>query len=241
MTAMDQSRILVAYDEPQTSEALRDLLAAEGYQVRTADQGSRALVFVSEWRPALVIAVVTRVPTNGIELCRRIRVESTTPIIVVSADNSERSKVTALDSGADDCVVKPFGSDELMARVRAVLRRDAMAHGSGSVDAGDFRIDLDARRVCVRGSRIRLTPKEFDLFVYLARRPNQVVPHARLLLAVWGPGWSERREYLHVFMRQLRRKLEANPSRPRYLLTEPWVGYRFNAVLQRNEMVAGVF
>ena len=226
--AVDQSRVLVVDDEPRTSEALRHLLAAAGYQVRTAEHGSRALALVvSEWLPALVI-------TNGFELCRQIRVESKTPIIVVSADNSERSKVTALDSGADDYVVKPFAPDELMARVRAALRRAAMVHGSGSVDAGAFRIDLDARRVYVRGCKVRLTPKEFDVFVYLARRPNQVVAHARLLLAVWGPGWSDRREYLRVLMRQLRKKLEENPSRPRYLMTEPWVGYRFNAILQRN-------
>ncbi len=234
MTAVDQSRVLVVDDEPRTSEALRQLLAAEGYQVRTAEQGSRALAFVSEWRPALVIADVTSVPTNGIELCRLIRVESETPIIVVSADNSERSKVTALDSGANDYVVRPFAPDELMARVRAALRRATMVDGSGSVDAGPFRIDLDARRVYVRGCKIRLTPKEFDVFMYLARRPDQVVPHARLLLAVWGPSWSDRREYLRVFMRQLRKKLEENPSRPRYLLTEPWVGYRFNPVLQKT-------
>jgi two-component system, OmpR family, KDP operon response regulator KdpE len=239
-TAVDPSRILVVDDDARTSEALRHLLAAEGYQVRTAEQDSRALTFVSEWRPALVIADVTRIPTHGIELCRRIRVESTTPIIVMSADNSERSKVAALDSGADDYVVKPFAPDELMARVRATLRRAAMVHDSGSLDAGVFRIDFDARRVYVGGRKVRLTPKEFDVFVYLARRPNHVVPHARLLLAVWGPGWSDRREYLRVFMRQLRKKLEENPSRPRHLLTEPWVGYRFNAIVQRNREHAGI-
>jgi DNA-binding response OmpR family regulator len=129
-TAVDHSRVLVVDDEPRTSEALRLLLAAEGYQVRTAEQGSRALAFVSEWRPALVIADVTRVPTNGIELCRLIRVESKTPIIVVSTDNSERSKVTALDSGADDYVVKPFAPDELLARVRAALRSAVIVHNS---------------------------------------------------------------------------------------------------------------
>ena len=223
-TAVDQSRVLVVDDEPRTREALRHLLAAEGYQVRTLDQARRALAFVGEWRPALVM-------TNGIELCRQIRVESKAPIIVVSADNSEWSKVNALDSGANDYVVKPFAPDELMARVRAALRSAALAHDSGSLDAGAFRIDFDARRVYIRGCKIRLTPKEFDVFVYLARRPNQVVPHARLLLAVWGPRWCDRREYLRVFMRQLRQKLEENPSRPRYLVTEPWVGYRFNAIL----------
>jgi two-component system, OmpR family, KDP operon response regulator KdpE len=234
-TAVDQSRVLVVDDEPWTSEALRHLLAAEGYQVRTAEQGSRALAFVGEWRPALVITdLMIMAPMNGIELCRHLRVESKTPIIVVSADNSERSKVAALDSGANDYVVKPFAPAELMARVRAALRNAATVDNSGSLEAGVFRIDFDARRVYVRGLEIRLTPKEFELFVYLARRPNHVVPCARLLWAIWGPGWSDRREYLHVFMRQLRKKLEENPSRPRHLLTEPWVGYRFNPILQSD-------
>jgi len=239
-TAADQSRVLVVDDEPWMSKALRHLLATEGYQVRTAEPGSRALAFVSEWRPALVITDVIMALMNGIELCRHIRAESKTPIIVVSADNSERSKVAALDSGANDYVVKPFAPAELMARVRAALRSAAVVDNTGSLEAGVFRIDFDARRVFVRGREIRLTPKEFELFVYLARRPNHVVPCARLLCAVWGPGWSDRREYLHVFMRQLRKKLEENPSRPRYLLTEPWVGYRFNAILQRNREQAGI-
>ena len=239
-TAVDQSRVLVVDGEPRTSEALRHLLAAEGYEVRTEEQGNRALAIVSEWRPALVITDLMMAPMDGIELCRHIRVESKMPIVVVSADDSERSKVAALDSGANDYVVKPFAPDELRARVRAALRSSAMAHNRGSLDAGVFRIDFDARRVYVRAREIRLTPKEFELFVYLARRPNHVVPCARLLWAVWGPGWSDRREYLRVFMRQLRKKLEENPSRPRYLLTEPWVGYRFNAILQRDRERAGI-
>ena len=153
----------VVDDEPRTSEALRRLLAAEGYQVRTAEQGSRALAFVGEWRPALVIADLTMAPMNGIELCRHIRVESKTPIIVVSADDSERSKVAALDSGANDYVVKPFAPAELLARVRAALRSAATVDNGGSLEAGVFRIDFDARRVYVRGRKIRLTPKEFDV------------------------------------------------------------------------------
>jgi len=236
---VDQLRVLVVDDEPQANEALRHLLLADGFQVRTT-AGGRAATLVSEWRPALVITNLTRVPRNGIELCRDIAVESKTRIIVVSADNSERSKVTALDSGADDYIVKPFGADELMARVRAALRRAVVIHGSGSVEAGAFRIDIDARRVYVRGCKIRLTPKEFDVFMYLVRHADRVVSHARLLVAVWGPGWSDRREYLRVFMRQLRKKLEENPSRPRYLLTEPWVGYRFNATLRIDWEHAGI-
>jgi len=142
-TAKDKSRVLVVDDEPQVSEVLRQLLAAEGYEVRTADEGREALAFFSAWPPALVITDLNMMPIDGLELCRRIRTESLVPIIVVSADDGEQSKVAALDSGADDYVVKPFGPDELMARVRAVIRRAPTDTGGGSVDAGDFRIDLD--------------------------------------------------------------------------------------------------
>jgi len=165
---------------------------------------------------------------DGVELCRRIRAVSSVPIIVLSVKGEERTKVEALDSGADDYVTKPFGIDELMARVRAALRRAGVESDLASFDVGDFRIDLEARRVHVRGSEVRLTPKEFDLFVYMARHPNRVITHRTLLEAVWGEASQEQPEYLRVFMGQLRKKLEPDPSQPRYLVTEPWVGYRFN-------------
>jgi two-component system, OmpR family, KDP operon response regulator KdpE len=166
---------------------------------------------------------------DGVELCRRIRALSPVPIIVLSVKGEESAKVEALDSGADDYVTKPFGIDELMARVRAALRRSAgSAEESSSFELGEFRVDLDARRVYVHGNEVRLTPKEFDLFVYMARRPNRVLTHATLLEAVWGNASQEQPEYLRVFMGQLRKKLEPEPSNPRYLLTEPWVGYRFS-------------
>jgi two-component system KDP operon response regulator KdpE len=179
--------------------------------------------------PAARITDLRMAPMNGIELCRQIRAQSNVPIIVVSGEDGEEPKIEALDSGADDYVMKPFNTGELLARVRAVLRRGTgtASDSAGSLDAGDFLIDLDARRVYVRASEVRLTAKEFDLFVYLARRPDHVVPFARLLAAVWGVEYSDHREYLWVFMRQLREKLEENPSQPRYLLTEPCVGYRF--------------
>jgi two-component system KDP operon response regulator KdpE len=162
-------------------------------------------------------------------LCRRIRAVSSVPIIVLSVKGEERTKVEALDSGADDYVTKPFGTDELLARVRAALRRSGTSSEEvASFEAGDFRIDLDARRVHIRGHEVRLTPKEFDLFVYLARHPNRVLTHRTLLEAVWGEASQEQPEYLRVFMGQLRKKLEEDPSNPRYLVTEPWVGYRFN-------------
>jgi two-component system KDP operon response regulator KdpE len=150
------------------------------------------------------------------------------PIIVLSVKGEERTKVEALDSGADDYVTKPFGIDELLARVRAALRRGAGEVDTTAIDAGDFKVDLDSRRVHARGSEVRLTPKEFDLFVYMARHPNRVISHRTLLEAVWGEASQEQPEYLRVFMGQLRKKLEPDPSNPRYLVTEPWVGYRFN-------------
>jgi two-component system KDP operon response regulator KdpE len=165
---------------------------------------------------------------DGVELCRRIRAVSNVPIIVLSVKGEERTKVDALDSGADDYVTKPFGIDELMARVRAALRRAGVDNDLASFEVGDFRIDLEARRVHVRGNEVRLTPKEFDLFVYMARHPNRVITHRTLLEAVWGEASQEQPEYLRVFMGQLRKKLEPDPSQPRYLVTEPWVGYRFN-------------
>ena len=191
-------------------------------------EGRNALASFHEWRKRLVITDLRMAPMNGIELCRQIRAQSNVPIIVVSGEDDNVSKIEALDSGADDYVVKPYNAGELLALVRAVLRRGVdTADSAGSLDAGDVLIDFDARRVYVGASEVRLTPKQFDLLVYLARRPGRVVPHARLLAAVWGVEYSENRQYLRVFVRQLREKLEENPSRPRYLLTEPSIGYRF--------------
>ena len=223
------SRVLVVDDEPQITRVLRTVLTSQGYQVRTAPEGETALSSFREWSPELVITDLFMPRMDGVELCRRIRALSPVPIIVLSVKGEESAKVEALDSGADDYVTKPFGIDELMARVRAALRRSAgSAEESSSFELGEFRVDLDARRVYVHGNEVRLTPKEFDLFVYMARRPNRVLTHATLLEAVWGNASQEQPEYLRVFMGQLRKKLEPEPSNPRYLLTEPWVGYRFS-------------
>jgi two-component system KDP operon response regulator KdpE len=225
-----KSRVLVVDDEPQITRVLRTVLSSQGYQVRTAAEGEAALSDFKEWSPELVITDLYMPHMNGVELCRRIRALSSVPIIVLSVKGEERIKVEALDSGADDYVTKPFGIEELMARVRAALRRGGPASTPepSSFEAGDFRIDLDTRRVHARGQEVRLTPKEFDLFVYLARHPNRVIPHAELLEAVWGEASQEQPEYLRVFMGQLRKKLEPDSSNPRYLVTEPWVGYRFS-------------
>jgi two-component system KDP operon response regulator KdpE len=231
MQTVESSRVLVVDDEPQITRVLRTVLSSHGYQVRTAAEGESALTNFKEWAPELVITDLYMPHMDGVELCRRIREVSTVPIIVLSVKGEERTKVEALDSGADDYVTKPFGIDELMARVRANLRRSGTGSSSeeiGSFDAGDFRIDMDARRVHTQGREVRLTPKEFDLFVYMARHPNRVLTHAALLEAVWGQASQEQPEYLRVFMGQLRKKLEPDPSNPRYLVTEPWVGYRFN-------------
>ena len=226
----EKGRVLVVDDEPQITRVLRTVLTNQGYQVRTASEGGAALASFGEWRPELVITDLYMPHMNGFELCKRIRSVSSVPIIVLSVKGEERTKVEALDAGEDDYVTKPFGMDELLARVRAALRRSAgQAEGDvSSFEAGDFRIDLETRRVHARGQEIRLTPKEFDLFVYLARHPNRVITHRTLLEAVWGEASMEQPEYLRVFMGQLRKKLEPDPSTPRYLVTEPWVGYRFN-------------
>jgi two-component system, OmpR family, KDP operon response regulator KdpE len=227
-TTAEKSRVLVVDDEPQITRVLRTVLTSQGYQVRTAAEGEAALSSFTEFRPELVITDLFMPHMDGLELCRRIRAMSTVPIIVLSVKGEERSKVEALDSGADDYVTKPFGIDELMARVRAALRRGGGEAELASFEAGDFKIDLDARRVHTRGNEVRLTPKEFDLFVYMARHPNRVITHRTLLEAVWGEASQEQPEYLRVFMGQLRKKLEPDPGNPRYLVTEPWVGYRFN-------------
>jgi two-component system KDP operon response regulator KdpE len=228
MNAVDKSRVLVVDDEPQITRVLKTVLTSQGYQVRTAAEGESALSNLAEWHPELVITDLYMPRMDGVELCRRIRAVSSVPIIVLSVKGEERTKVEALDSGADDYVTKPFGTDELLARVRAALRRSVPTAEVSSLDIGDFRIDFDGRRVHIRGNEVRLTPKEFELFVYLARHPNRVLTHRTLLEAVWGEASQEQPEYLRVFMGQLRKKLEVDPSNPRYLVTEPWVGYRFN-------------
>jgi two-component system, OmpR family, KDP operon response regulator KdpE len=227
-TTTEKSRVLVVDDEPQITRVLRTVLSSQGYQVRTAAEGEAALVNFTEWHPELVITDLYMPHMDGVELCRRIRAISKVPIIVLSVKGEERTKVEALDSGADDYVTKPFGIDELLARVRAALRRGGGETEVASFDAGDFRVDLEGRRVNAHGLEVRLTPKEFDLFVYMARHPNRVITHRTLLEAVWGEASQEQPEYLRVFMGQLRKKLEPDPSNPRYLVTEPWVGYRFN-------------
>ena len=220
--------VLLVEDEDATRTALDRHLTARGYRVDEANDVRSALARWEARRPDLIMLDLGLPDRDGTDLIRRVRREAETPILVLSARDAEQTKVEALELGADDYVTKPFGADELLARVRAALRRSGAATEPASLEVGDFRIDLDARRVHVGGREVRLTPKEFDLFVYLARHPNRVLTHPTLLEAVWGEASQEQPEYLRVFMGQLRKKLETDPSNPRYLVTEPWVGYRFN-------------
>jgi two-component system KDP operon response regulator KdpE len=227
----ERRRILVVDDEPQLTRVLRTGLTSHGYDVRIAADGAAALQTFGDWPPDLVLTDLSMPETDGLELCRRLRRVSQVPIVVLSVRGEERTKVEALDAGADDYVTKPFGMDELLARIRAALRRAPAAREGaepGVLEAGDFRADLLARSVRVGGREIHLTPKEYDLLVYLLRNAGRVVTHRALLAAVWGGDSVEQTEYLRVFVGQLRKKIEPNPAEPRYILTEPWIGYRFD-------------
>ena len=223
--------ILVVDDEAQITRVLKTTLSAQGYAIRTAANGMQALLEMKTWAPDLIITDLRMPNMDGLELCRQVRSESRIPIIVLSVKGEETIKVEALDAGADDYVTKPFSVKELLARVRAALRRTYTDEQSETpvIDAGDFHVDIPGRRVEVRNQEVHLTPKEFDVLVYLVRHPNKVVTHRALLSAVWGPNSVEQTEYLRVCVGRLRKKLEVDETAPRYIITEPWIGYRFEA------------
>lgn len=225
---MEAKKILIVDDEYQITRVLKRSFLAHRYDVRTASNGEAALDLFHDFHPDLIITDLQMPEMNGIELCREIRKVSQIPIIVLSVKGEEKTKVEALDAGADDYVTKPFGMDELLARVRATLRRAPTDKREDSLlEIGDFSIDLATYKVKVRGEEIHLTPKEFELLTYLARNDGKVLTHRNLLAAVWGGNFTEQTEYLRVFVGNLRKKIEPNPAKPQYILTEPWVGYRF--------------
>lgn len=225
-----KQRILVVDDEPQITRVLRRSLITQGYDVHTASDGESALQTFGDWPPDLVVTDLAMPNMDGLELCRKLRTISQVPIIVLSVRGEEKTKVEALDCGADDYVTKPFGMDELLARIRATLRRAPAVQDESSkiLQAGDFRVDLEARRLTIQDKDVHLTPKEYDLMVFFLRNPGKVLTHRTLLAAVWGGNSVEQTEYLRVFIGQLRKKIEPGQATPRYILTEPWIGYRFH-------------
>jgi two-component system KDP operon response regulator KdpE len=224
----ERSRILVVDDETQIARVLKTALNSQGYEVKTAGDGESALNLATDWIPDLVVTDLSMPGMTGIELCRSVRERSHVPIIVLSVRGEEKTKIEALDAGADDYVTKPFSVSELLARVRANLRRAATTQESAAavVEDGDFYINPESRVVRVREKEVHLTPKEFELLMFMARHPNKVLTHRILLNAVWGGESVQQPEYLRVFINQLRKKIEPGDP-PRYILTDPWVGYRF--------------
>lgn len=214
-------------DEAQILRVLRHVFAAPAYAVKTAQNGETALAAFQEWQPDVIITDLQMPVMDGLTLCRRLREISDVPVIVLSVRNEEKSIIEALDAGADDYVTKPFGTGELLARVRSVLRRKPERH-ENRLEAGDFLIDVEAHTVEVRGAAVRLTPKEFDLLVCLMRHPDRVLTHTFLLQKVWGSYYAEQPEALRVLVGSLRKKIEKDPAHPSHLLTEPWIGYRFH-------------
>ena len=229
-------RVLVVDDEPNILAAMQPMLAARGYAVAVAMSGQAALAAIAREVPDVVVLDLGLPDMDGIEVCRLIREEQATPIIVLSARGAEADKVRALDAGADDYVTKPFGPEELLARVRAALRRAEPASSAPArLVRGDLSIDREGHRVTRDGLEIRLTPKEMDLLLVLATRPGRVLTQRALLKAVWGPYAVDQPQQLRVLVGSLRKKIEPEPANPRYVVTEPWVGYRFAAPLDPDE------
>jgi two-component system KDP operon response regulator KdpE len=224
-----EARILLVDDEVPIQRAVEPLLRSRGYQVDVAGTGALALRLVSERTPDLIVLDLGLPDIEGTEVCRRVRASSKVPIIVLSARGAEADKVHALDLGADDYVTKPFGPEELLARIRVALRRVTSEDDveTGIFRAGDLTIDYDRRRVLRHDTEIRLTPKEFELLSMLARNHDRVLTHRAILKAIWGPNAVEQTEHLWTLVAQVRKKIEPDPGKPQYLLSEPWVGYRF--------------
>jgi len=226
---MSAGRILVIDDEPQIRRVMRMTLTGAGYEVDDARTGEDGLIKLREFRPDLVLLDINMPGMGGLAACRSFRVDPNVAIIMLTVQNSEAAKVEALDAGADDFVTKPFSTPELLARIRAALRRVAVSQSAPhQLHFGELGIDFAARSVTRGTVTFHLTPKELDLLRYLTQHANEAVPHRELLQAVWGPDYGDQVDYLRVFIKSLRKKIETDSERPRYILTEPWVGYRFN-------------
>jgi two-component system, OmpR family, KDP operon response regulator KdpE len=221
------ANILVVDDEPQIRRVLRATLSAHGYAISDAKNGEEALDSIRKERPDLVLLDVNMPGMGGVEACREIRRISDAPIIMLTVRDAERDKVSALDAGADDYVVKPFGIEELLARIRAALRRYAPGDAMPPFVSKDLDINFETREIIVRGQAVHLTPKEFEVLKYLVGNQGKPLAHRRLLQAVWGPDYGDETENLRVVINQLRKKIERDPAHPKYIATEPWVGYRF--------------
>lgn len=224
---MTSAKVLVVDDEPQVRRVLKTTLADEGYTIFEAHSGQEALEIFRAQLPDIILLDVNMPVMGGLEACREIRRNSDVPIIMLTVRSAERDKVLALDAGADDYVVKPFGIQELLARIRAALRRTVPLDSLPPLVSKELSVDFEMRRVIVRKREVHLTPKEFELLRHLVANHGKPLAHRRLLQAVWGPDYGDELEYLRVVVNQLRKKLESDPSRPRLILTEPWVGYRF--------------
>ncbi|HXN23104.1 MAG TPA: response regulator transcription factor [Candidatus Dormibacteraeota bacterium] len=226
---MKSATILVVDDDPQIRRVMRATLTAQGYTIVEARDGQEALEKLRSERPDLVLLDMNMPVMDGLEACREIRRDSEVPVIMLTVRSAEKDKVRALDAGADDYVVKPFGIQELLARVRAVLRRTSNEKNQTVLTSKDLSIDFEKRTVLVRGRLVHLTPKEFEVLKELVTSAGKPLSHRRLLQAVWGPDYGDETESLRVVINQLRKKIEINPAKPNYIQTEPWVGYRFNA------------
>jgi len=228
---LSAGRILVVDDEPQIRRIMRTTLTGAGYEMDDAKTGEEALQKVREYRPDLVLLDINMPGMGGLAACRAIRADTNIAIIMLTVRNSETDKVEALDAGADDFITKPFSTPELLARMRAALRRLPVSQSSPArLRFGALQIDFTARTVANGTVTAHLTPKELDLLRYLTQHPNEAIAHRELLQAVWGPDYGDQVDYLRVFIKNLRKKLELNPEHPEYITTEPWVGYRFNGL-----------
>jgi two-component system KDP operon response regulator KdpE len=224
---MGEGRILVVDDEPQIRRVMRATLVHEGYEVMDARSGPDALDRLHAEKLDIILLDINMPGLTGLETCKQIRLVSEVGIIMMTVRDKESDKVAALDVGADDYVTKPFSMPEMLARIRALLRRNALLEPTGiaNVWIGDVEVDFRSRRLVSKGKQIRLSAKEFDLLAYLAAHPNRAIPHEELLHAVWGPEYGEEREYLRVFVNRLRKKIEPLPQDPQFLIKEPWIGY----------------